>query len=427
MAKSKTNKGLLTLLLIIGIAFISIGAPGTYRSIFGTDTQAFSLVSTGNEVYEPDFASIRCEKTDVPTSDIYYYVTGDPENPTTYVEDDSGNLLRVLNGDFAIECSRGIDKTYTNQCLVELKLTPTDIRTEFSLNSFVCRYDEFNTDNCEDITGYTTDFNIWNTVDRISNTEVIRVSDFKKNLLYFDRDIDRGDFVFRTSRDEYGLVVDTGRKEVLNSCDLNDLLRLSNKDIISSVFSSAKNDGRVTGTTLNFGATINYVTGFKPIVESDRIISDGKYYTYGNGIKYPIVTGESGRKYVDLENKVYDSNIICDPAGLYCINDGTKIDVQFGVSAECDASTDLIDGWLPYTQKDNYVAQRVCVDGKWKEVNAKPIPNCTGEKPVLNQNYECVAGTDQEGGQEQQQEKDWTPTYILAFGALLVIAYWRYK
>ncbi len=421
MARKKNTKSSRFLFLgifLLGLVMLGYGAIGSYNLISSSGTQSFSLL--GDAVYEPVFGNLQCAKTDRPTQDLYYYPYGKGNNIKIDVQDINGNSIRTISS-MDIECSRGLDSVYTNQCRVEAKLG-TDDWASMRTTDYLCDYNQFNTNVCQklNVKGFTDS---WTYVTDLSRDQVLKVRDITKTTLGFSREITKGEIVFRIKRDEYGLIsLTNGRLEKANSCDLQDILRAtSNRDILSKDFSKAKIDGKIKGSELEFGQFINYVIGWTQITESKRIIENKKFYTFGNGKKYPIITGESGRKYVDLQNPINAPNIICDPALLYCINEGTKIDIQFGKEDTCKDGVDLIDGWLPSTEKNNHVANRVCKNGNWVEINVKPIPECSGDKPILNSNYECVAGTQKESARDGEDLKEnYLPLLILAGSIVLI-------
>lgn len=386
----KSNKRLKTFsifLLIIGIFVAIIGFAQTYSLFTG---QSFSV--TDNTYYIPEFANIACEKTDRNTNDLYLYVyttkSGifSSEEFKVDIEDSQGNLITTQN-DLDIYCSAEYDNVYTNECLIEVKRSKTQIgSTEYLCDNYFSNIAE-----CKEITlGSGVPANTWTKIETISRDKAIAVRDYINGEVLSD-EILKGDLVYRSSRDEFGLIsLADGRKEKTNSCDLRDLVRTTS-DVLNQDIQTAQKDGTVIGTTLQFGQVINYISSFKAVSDSNRLIEGNKYYSYGGGVKFPIVKGESGRNFVDLELPIKDSNIICDPGLLYCIEDGTKIDLQYGVTKECKFEGEISD-WIPSSEKPNYVEKRQCVNGAYEIIESKPIPTCTGSE-TINQDYICVQGT----------------------------------
>lgn len=415
MARKKSKlKSFILVVFVQSIIAVIVGGSATY-SLFNSG-QSFSV--TGDNINIPKFGNIACEKTDRPTNDLLfkpYTTTSGIFSSETFkvdVENSNGNFIGTFD-DLDIYCSAEYDNVYTNECEIEVLRTKTQIGSK----EYLCPANFRDVNECTEITLGNIPANTWTKVDDISREQAIAVRDFT-NAEVFSDEIKKGDLIYRSSRDEYGLIsLNDGRKEKLNSCDLRDIVRLSGKDILSEDLSNAKSNGIVVGTVLKFGQVINYVTGFEPVPNSLRLIENKQYYTYGGGVKYPIKQGESGAKYVDLREQIKDAKIICDPASIYCINDGTKIDIQFGKEAECKFEGEITD-WIPSSEKNNYIEKRKCVEGSWKILESKPIPTCSASESI-NDNYDCVQGTIRDVKPvNQDTETSYTALWILGLGMI---------
>lgn len=432
MGRKKKTKSILIfsfyVILLIGLVY---GLSGTYNLVsYSIGGQQQFAVNYGELVYEPTFASIRCIETDKTVPNLFVYPYGKQDN--VVVDYEMNNVLTTRKttnaySGFDLYCSRMEDRVFTDECDITAKVqTDKQLLSSITMDVYICDANQNNLAQCNKQVLQLVPDNVansdqWKIIDTITRDQVLRIRNIEAELFGFDRTIDKGEIIFRSQRDEFGLLVDAnGFKEVTNSCDLQHLID-SNTDILESEYNQALDDGRRIGTRLDFGATINYVYGFTAISNSKRIIDNGEYYTYGGGIKYPIVKGKSGRNYVDLKQKIEASNIICDPAQIYCINEGTALDPQWGLDEDCDDG-DIIVGWLPYSEKEGWVAQRECVAGTWIETNAKPVPECGGDTPVLNENFECVAGSTDgiPADPPQSEEPDYFPVFVL--GAVVAIA-----
>lgn len=393
--KTFGKKIMFAFLLSLAVLLTIYGAVGSVASFNG---QPLSL-DIGTQIFVPQFSSISCEKTDKPVDPLKFSIA------------DGQNYLDV-------PCSASPDHVYTNKCEVSLQ-TPS---WWFGADYYVCPASETDVTKCQKIGGVTNQASVAPGLTEITRDQVLRVRNIHVGLFGLGG-IKAGDLVAFSRRDEYGLVNNNeGFLVKENSCDLKDIFIGQNTDVLTSALDKASSDGRVIGTTLGFGQVINYVSSFGGKVSSLNIIDNGQFYSIGNGVKYPIVVGSSGNKYVDLTNPTLDSTLICNPALPYCSNDGRKINEDFGAQKVCNPATDLIPGFVPSSSASNTVCQRTCsTAGQWVESGCKSIPKCTPDKPVLDSDYNCVAGTFRTST-SSSGSPDFIPLFALGFGLAATFA-----
>jgi hypothetical protein len=102
-----------------------------------------------------------------------------------------------------------------------------------------------------------------------------------------------------------------------------------------------------------------------------------------------FVSGCTQTKYVCSDGSTVSDSSLCPKQTL-----ATESLTVYPTGEPCSTNTlsgGITSDWFPKAGDNSQICQYQCVDGQ-KFKNCKTIPTCTAEKPVLNSDYNCVAG-----------------------------------